>query len=56
MPTSVTTVITDLVGRLPRIVPPVAVYAGGSVASGDYVPYVSDLDLVAVLSERPDRT
>lgn len=55
VPTTVTTVIADLVGRMSEIVSPIAVYAGGSLATGDYQPAVSDLDLIAVLPARPDR-
>ncbi len=40
----------ELAASLEPILAPAGVYAGGSLGSGDYVPGVSDLDLVAIVA------
>lgn len=52
---TVRAVIAELSAGLRSIVRPLGLYAGGSLASGAYIPGISDLDLVAVLHTRPDR-
>jgi len=41
-------VLGEFAGRLGRAVPIVGLYVGGSIATGDYRPGLSDMDLVAV--------
>lgn len=45
--------VTVLAGRLAEVTAVVGLYVGGSLASGDYRPGTSDLDVVAVLGRRP---
>ncbi|WP_322938364.1 nucleotidyltransferase domain-containing protein [Nocardioides bizhenqiangii] len=51
MPTNVDFVLRELGRRLEAAGVVDALWVGGSLATGDYVPGVSDLDLVAVTSE-----
>lgn len=48
-------VVTDFAARVRDLAGLVGLYAGGSLATGDYRPGVSDLDLVVVLEEPPSR-
>ncbi len=52
--TRVARLLSDLVGRLPAVVPTVGLYAAGSLGTRDFEPDRSDLDLVAVLQRPPD--
>jgi hypothetical protein len=55
MPESrVARLLSDLVARLPSVVPTVGLYAAGSIGTHDFEPDRSDLDLVAVLERTPD--
>lgn len=49
IPPEVATTLADFRARLATWGPVTALYAGGSLAAGDYRPEVSDLDLVAVV-------
>lgn len=47
--------VREFAARLAESVPIEGLYVGGSLATGDHLPWCSDLDLVAVTRERPDR-
>jgi len=47
-------VVATFAARVAPVVDVIGFYAGGSLASGDFRPGVSDLDLVAVIRHAPD--
>jgi hypothetical protein len=49
-PESVAALLRELAATLAPVAAPAGLYAGGSLGSGDFVPGVSDLDLVAVVA------
>lgn len=52
LPSEVDGLLADFAARMRPVADAVALYVGGSLATGDYHPGVSDVDLVAVV-ERP---
>jgi hypothetical protein len=51
---AVAPLLTEFTGRLADVVSPVAVWAHGSLALGDFRPGISDLDLIAVVGAAAD--
>src|SRR5579875_3107866 len=54
LPPDVAGLLTEFGGRMRPEAGAIALYVGGSLASGDYQPGISDMDLTAVIRERFD--